>query len=212
MSLESGTTLCRLNQELLPDPGRPIASTTMPFGGRCVVAAAAGTLGTAAACGTAAGSASVSPASVNSSSVAGTPGIDPFTAAGANACATACSRPRPPRPRPPRRRRPRPVELVRIGAAELSGCRASAGWSGGACSDGIRSCATERGLRPGRSSATGGGGTAASDSVLFASESALGGCSASKYAGCNGGGAGWSAGVFLRRCKRSRIHLRMQGF
>ena len=35
---------------------------------------------------------------------------------------------------------------------------------------------------------------------------------ASKYAGCNGGGAGCSpapAVFFLRRCKRSRIHLRM---
>jgi len=34
MSLESGTTLFRLNQELLPDPGSPIARTTTPFGGR----------------------------------------------------------------------------------------------------------------------------------------------------------------------------------
>ena len=34
MSLESGTTLCRLNHELLPEPGRPMASTTRPFGGR----------------------------------------------------------------------------------------------------------------------------------------------------------------------------------
>jgi len=36
--------------------------------------------------------------------------------------------------------------------------------------------------------------------------------SASKYAGCNGGGAAVPAGsgsFFLRRCKRSRIHLRM---
>jgi hypothetical protein len=41
-----------------------------------------------------------------------------------------------------------------------------------------------------------------------------GACAASKYAGCKGGGAGSaeaSAG-FLRRCMRSRIHLRMQGF
>jgi hypothetical protein len=47
------------------------------------------------------------------------------------------------------------------------------------------------------------------------SEAPAGGCSASKYAGCNGGGAGWSegsAGAFLRRCKRSRIHLRIKGF
>src|SRR4051812_27327919 len=42
MSLDSATTLCRLNQELLPEPGSPIANTTMPFGGR------AGAVGTAA--------------------------------------------------------------------------------------------------------------------------------------------------------------------
>ena len=50
MSLESGVTLCRLNHELLPEPGSPIARTTMPFGGR---GAAAGTAaGTCGACGT----------------------------------------------------------------------------------------------------------------------------------------------------------------
>src|SRR5712692_2339601 len=38
MSLESGLMLCRLNQELLPDPGRPIARTTTPFGARGVAA------------------------------------------------------------------------------------------------------------------------------------------------------------------------------
>ena len=42
MSLDNGTTLCRLNQELLPEPGSPMASTTMPLGGR------AGAAGTAA--------------------------------------------------------------------------------------------------------------------------------------------------------------------
>src|SRR5216683_7926520 len=31
MSLESGVMLCRLNQELFPDPGSPIARTTVPF-------------------------------------------------------------------------------------------------------------------------------------------------------------------------------------
>ncbi len=52
MSLESGTTLCRLNHELLPEPGSPIASTTIPFGGR---AGALGTMaGIAGACGAAA--------------------------------------------------------------------------------------------------------------------------------------------------------------
>ena len=33
-SLESGEILCRLNHELFPDPGRPIAKTTTPFGAR----------------------------------------------------------------------------------------------------------------------------------------------------------------------------------
>src|ERR1039458_7426354 len=37
-SLESGEMLWRLNQELLPDPGSPIASTTTPFEGRGVSA------------------------------------------------------------------------------------------------------------------------------------------------------------------------------
>jgi hypothetical protein len=51
--------------------------------------------------------------------------------------------------------------------------------------------------------------------MFGASVAVLGCCSASKYAGCKGGGADLSegaAGVFLRRVKRSRIHLRMQGF
>ena len=109
MSLESGTTLWRLNQELLPEPGRPMARTTMPFGGR--VAAAGTAVGTRGACGTAsaAGSAvSSAPSSGAVSSDPGSSGTMPFAAAGVKACATACSRPRPPRPRPPRRRRPRP--------------------------------------------------------------------------------------------------------
>src|SRR6266436_8772077 len=39
-SLESGAMLWRLNHELLPEPGRPMARITAPFGGR------AGALGT----------------------------------------------------------------------------------------------------------------------------------------------------------------------
>ncbi len=109
MSLESGTTLWRLNHELLPEPGSPIARTTIPFGGR---ADAAGTAaGTRGACGAASASGSApssAPSSGAISSVPGNSGTIPFAAAGVNACATACSRPRPPRPRPPRRRRPRP--------------------------------------------------------------------------------------------------------
>src|SRR6266849_2891767 len=34
MSLESGVILCRLNHELFPDPGNPIARITLPFGTR----------------------------------------------------------------------------------------------------------------------------------------------------------------------------------
>src|ERR1700739_770490 len=34
MSLESGVILLRLNQELLPEPGRPMARMTAPLGGR----------------------------------------------------------------------------------------------------------------------------------------------------------------------------------
>src|ERR1700730_12580864 len=44
MSLERGVTLWRLNQELFPDPGNPMARTTVPFearGGASGLAAAA---------------------------------------------------------------------------------------------------------------------------------------------------------------------------
>ena len=33
MSLERGVMLCLLNQELFPEPGRPMASTTTPLEG-----------------------------------------------------------------------------------------------------------------------------------------------------------------------------------
>src|ERR1700723_2813594 len=101
MSLESGTTLWRLNQELLPEPGRPMARTTMPFGARCVTVAAAGGLG---ACSTGDAAAATGSTGCRESFVSGrTEGVIPL---GVKACATACSRPRPPlRPRPPRRRR-----------------------------------------------------------------------------------------------------------
>ncbi len=33
MSLESGVILCRLNHELFPDPGNPMARITLPFEG-----------------------------------------------------------------------------------------------------------------------------------------------------------------------------------
>src|SRR3989442_12173978 len=52
MSLESGVILCRLNQELLPDPGRPIARTTTPLGARGMVAGGAAAAAVLAALGT----------------------------------------------------------------------------------------------------------------------------------------------------------------
>src|SRR2546427_10947776 len=51
-SLESGVILCRLNQELLPDPGRPIARTTTPLGARGMVAGGAAAAAVLAALGT----------------------------------------------------------------------------------------------------------------------------------------------------------------
>jgi hypothetical protein len=175
MSLESGTTLWRLNHELLPEPGRPIARTTTPFGGRCGAAGVDGTLGAAAAEGVALGS-SASPASGNSSSAgsAGTTGTDPFTAAGAKACATACSRPRPPRPRPPRRRRPRPVLGVRTAADS---------WAAGVSNEGSsEDCSTgaEDDLRAGRTFCVGGGSAETSDCGASVSGSVPDACSASK--------------------------------
>ncbi len=171
MSLDSGTTLWRLNHELLPEPGSPMARTTTPFGGRWAAAGGAGTRG-AAASGEVTGGSSASPASENSSSAGsvGTTGTDPFTAAGAKACATACSRPRPPRPRPPRRRRPRPVDPE----PGRTGCGV-AGCSSEGCSWGI-----ERVRRTGRTSCMGGGGAEISDSIFPASGAGFGGCSASK--------------------------------
>ena len=107
MSLESGTTLWRLNQELLPEPGSPIARTTMPFGGRAGAAGhcdgAVGRL-RAGAAASPFGARSFGRASSDRVQLARR-GLIPFAAAGVKACATACSRPRPPRPRPPRRRR-----------------------------------------------------------------------------------------------------------
>jgi len=161
-----------------------------------------------AAAGASPGSCSSGSTSENSPAPAsaGSTGMDPFTAAGVKACATACSRPRPPRPRPPRRRRPR---LACPNPPEAGG--RAVRWSSGAESSGAESSAFER-ARGGRDSGCTGGGAGLSDSMCSASCSWPEDCSASKYAGCNGGGAGWSegsAGGFLRRCKRSRIHLRM---
>jgi len=191
MSLESGTTLWRLNQELLPDPGNPMARTTMPLGGRGP--AVETTAGTEGACGAAwvsgAGDAR-SPSSAASS--IGETGAVPFAAAGLKAWATACSRPRPPRPRPPRRLRPRPrwpsSPATRLAGWSLTigslapdgrGCRVAFADSSGA--DGASNSASE---------AAGPWGSLCVDSRWSDSGAGAESWSASKYAGCSGGGAG----------------------
>ncbi len=103
MSLESGTTLFRLNQELLPDPGSPIARTTTPFGGRD--ATTGGTAGGPVGAADSATGGAARPAADGVSSEGASPIA--LTAAGVKARPTGCRRSRPPRPRPPRRRRPR---------------------------------------------------------------------------------------------------------
>lgn len=192
----------------------------MPLGGRTEAAGteAAGTgAGARGACGagwaadSASGETTTAAASGLSSAAAsratsGTPvsGMMPFVAAGVKACATACSRPRPPRPRPPRRRRPRPRWPSALAGGRL--------WSGAPANSAGAGCAS------------GSGSDAAGTSVLWRLDSRCGesrwldsgagpgACSASKYAGCRGGGAGSLPGsgvFFLRRCSRSFIHLRM---
>src|ERR1700722_5628761 len=209
MSLESGTTLWRLNQELLPDPGSPMARTTMPLGGRGpAVGTIAGTEGAWV-------SGAVDARSPSSeASPIGETGAIPFAAPGLKAWATACSRPRPPRPRPPRRLRPRPrwpsSPATRLATGSLPpdgrGCGVAFADSSGA--EGAANSASE---------AVGSSGSLCVDSRCLDSRWPDSGAgaeswSASKYAGCSGGGAGWlpgSGAFFLRRCKRSRIHLRM---
>jgi hypothetical protein len=48
MSLESGVILCRLNHELFPEPGSPMARITLPLGTSGAVTEEVAT--TAAAC------------------------------------------------------------------------------------------------------------------------------------------------------------------
>src|SRR5215471_17903531 len=84
MSLESGVMLFRLNQELFPDPGSPIARITDPFGGR-------------------GGATGITSAGVDT---AGTPGVSLGSTAGTVASAEgtatgARADPFLPRPRPP---------------------------------------------------------------------------------------------------------------
>jgi hypothetical protein len=175
-----------------------MARTTIPLGGRGAAAETAA--GTAGACGTATGAsvcAAEASASIGSAGSAETSGATLFTAAGVNAWATACSRPRAPRPRPPRRRRPR----ARRASAAVPDCASGAALS-----------ADDDSAAAGALSTSGSDLSGAFDR-RGASPAGAGDSSGSKYAGCNGGGAGWSAGsgafFFFRPCKRSRIHLRM---
>src|SRR5205807_505972 len=78
-SLDSGRMLCRLNHELLPEPGSPIASTTLPL------------LGCAAAAG-------LAPVELIAGAAAGW---------GVNLAASPATFGRAPLPRPPRPRRRR---------------------------------------------------------------------------------------------------------
>src|SRR6476619_6084453 len=95
MSLESGLRLWRLNQELLPEPGSPIASTTVPL----------------EMCGLVAGG--IIGAAGDSGAVASAePEVSGAIAAG---CAAGFCRERL-RPRPPRRRRGRRVSATASGA------------------------------------------------------------------------------------------------
>jgi hypothetical protein len=182
----------------------------MPLGGRV---AAVGTMaGTEGTCAVSGGADAGSPSSEASS--IGKTGAIPLAAAGLKAWATACSRPRPPRPRPPRRLRPRPrwpsSPATRRATGSLPpdgrGCGVVFADSSGA--DGASNSAPK---------ATGSSGSLCLDSRGLDSRWPDSGAraeswSASKYAGCSGGGAGWlpgSGAFFLRRCKRSRIHLRM---
>ena len=126
-----------------------MARTTMPFGGR---AAATGTGGgslrrlTAGdrGFGFALGRCLFFRCST-AASTCPTSGMMPFAAAGVNACATACSRPRPPRPRPPRRRRPR-VRVEPPGCGRSRGRRAAVSASDPSIvSDGASGCGSNSG-------------------------------------------------------------------
>src|SRR6202008_684375 len=92
MSLESGVILLRLNQELLPEPGRPMARMTAPLGGRGM-----------------AGGVGCKVASAGTAGIVGAPVEGADGDAGAAAWLAARAWPFSPPPRPPlvRRRRGR---------------------------------------------------------------------------------------------------------
>src|SRR5258708_8310358 len=114
--------LCRLNHELLPDPGNPIARTTVPLLGR-----------------TGAGTASVGafPATTGFETEAST--ADPSTSAEtAGAGVASPGRERPP-PRPPRLRRRRGVRGFASPVADATiGAEADSGSGSGSALEGRR--------------------------------------------------------------------------
>jgi hypothetical protein len=148
MSLERGLMLLRLNHELLPEPGRPMARTTVPLGD----AGDAGEVsGTEADSGTFAGGASA---------------FEELAAAGVGLDAGRL-RPRPPRPR---RRRGRELPLPGLEGAARSDATAA---SGSASPAGTASASPVSGPDSGSGSGVG-GSSAAVDSGC---DSKYAGCS-----------------------------------
>src|SRR3981189_3351920 len=125
--------LCRLNHELLPDPGSPIARTTVPLLGRAVT----GTVW--------AGAFPVTTGFVSDASAADAPTAE-CSAATDGAAAAAPDRERPP-PRPPRLRRRRAVRGLGSPAADAvddtaASAETGAGAGSGAGLDGRRDSTT----------------------------------------------------------------------
>ena len=133
-SLESGLMLWRLNHELLPDPGRPIANTTVPRD-----------TGDAGTCGTPPPEATPTPCSgsppsseMPGSMTSGAVGVTPLLPSVATAWPGTA---RPPRPRPPRRRRRRRASPVRCGCVgiDFSSTSGTGSGSGSLSSGGLSS-------------------------------------------------------------------------
>ena len=117
MSLESGVMLCRLNQELLPDPGNPMARTTVPFEARGAAAGVAFAAPAVSIAGPATGL-HLRPA------LRATPGRRAQVLA-------ACAPPRPRPPLPRRRRRrgsPFPSRALRLRAGAPPESSSLNGW------------------------------------------------------------------------------------
>ena len=126
--------LWRLNQELFPDPGNPIANTTVPRDA-----------GGVATCGATTSEATPSLGSGNPASIAGLGSAVSVPGAGEALLAAIVGWSEtllPPRPRPPRRRRRRRTSPLRCGCSGVglswtgvvgagSGSTTSRGWASG---------------------------------------------------------------------------------